>query len=682
MYHEFYGLKQAPFKITPDTRLFFSGGSRGEILEALVYAISSGEGIVKVVGEVGSGKTMLCRMLEVRLPDQVEIVYLPNPSLTPEDILHNIALEMGVKVDPAANRIHVMQDLHQCLLERHADNRRVVVFVEEAQAMPLETLEEIRLLSNLETQQDKLLQIVLFGQPELDRNLNERSIRQLRERITHSFSLPPLTADDIRHYVRFRLNAVGYRGPDMFEQSAYKAIAGASRGLTRRVNILADKSLLAAFAENTHKVSRRHALKAIGDSEMRSDRSGLARRALPLAAAVAGVAVLVGVALSGVLDPAIEGLSVALTETDKPAETHLDEPAPAPAAETDVATVEPQAPIEPVTMEPADVAPVASASTTEQTVASVTLESESQGSESTGSASPGLESETSDGSADVSWLVAETEVPTAAAAQAKAVGTASSVFTAEPEPAVAVSTSNVELQDAVERNNDLPAGQVAIAEVSEPDNITLPAALEAETPVVLEAELDTADADADQTLSSGTETAASTAEPVETSTPASTTAQVSATEPMSVGATPADPTPEAQTHVASVTESPASVSAGVVEVAPAALPAGANLLEQRLAAARSWLLSADQSHFTIQLLATDVDQGDSLEAFLRGWRTSGRLERIYIYRTRIRGNVWFGVLYDDYKTYSEARAALEDLPEEVKRYKPFIRNVRDIDNLG
>ena len=269
MYHDFYGLKQAPFKITPDTKLFFPGGSRGEILEVLVYAISSGEGITKVVGEVGSGKTMLCRMLDLRLPkESIEIVYLPNPSLTPEDILHAIALELGLRLDPSVNRIHAMQALHQFLLEKHADNKRVVVFVEEAQSMPLETLEEIRLLSNLETQQDKLLQIVLFGQPELDKNLNARNIRQLRERITHSFDLPPLTPNDIQQYVRFRLHAVGYRGPDVFDASAYKVIADASKGLTRRVNILADKCMLAAFAENTHNVSRKHAEKAISDSEL------------------------------------------------------------------------------------------------------------------------------------------------------------------------------------------------------------------------------------------------------------------------------------------------------------------------------------------------------------------------------------------------------------------------------
>ena len=296
MYHDYYGLKQAPFKITPDTRLSFPGGSRGEILEALVYAISSGEGITKVVGEVGSGKTMLCRMLDVRLAKAaIDIVYLPNPSLTPEDILHAIALELQLKLDPSVNRIHAMQALHQFLLEKHADNKRVVVFVEEAQSMPLETLEEIRLLSNLETQQDKLLQIVLFGQPELDRNLNARNIRQLRERITHSFDLPPLTPDDIQQYVRFRLHAVGYRGPDVFDAATYKVIADASQGLTRRVNILADKCMLAAFADNTHNVSRKHAEKAIANSTLRA-RKNYRKPTIAIAALL--ILALVGVGFS------------------------------------------------------------------------------------------------------------------------------------------------------------------------------------------------------------------------------------------------------------------------------------------------------------------------------------------------------------------------------------------------
>jgi type II secretory pathway predicted ATPase ExeA len=249
MYNEHFGLKRAPFRITPDTKLFYPGGNRGEILEALIYAVTSGEGIVKVVGEVGSGKTMLCRMLEERLADKVDIVYLANPSLSPEDTLHAIALEMKLDVGPEANRLQVMHVLQERLLNKHAENRQVVVFVEEAQSMPIATLEEIRLLSNLETNRDKLLQIVLFGQPELDENLEQSEIRQLKERITHSFYLDAFTPEQMREYVNFRMRAVGYRGPDIFRGGAYRRMARASEGLTRRINILADKALLAAFAE-------------------------------------------------------------------------------------------------------------------------------------------------------------------------------------------------------------------------------------------------------------------------------------------------------------------------------------------------------------------------------------------------------------------------------------------------
>ena len=187
MYYTFFGLQQPPFRITPDTEFFFEGGNRGAILEALIYAITQGEGIVKVTGEVGSGKTMLCRVLQPRLRHSVEIVYLANPSVSPEEILHAIAFELQLPVPREAARLEVMHALQQFLLQRHAENRQVVVFVEESQGMPIATLEEIRLLSNLETERHKLLQIVLFGQPELDENLRQNNIRQLRERITHSF---------------------------------------------------------------------------------------------------------------------------------------------------------------------------------------------------------------------------------------------------------------------------------------------------------------------------------------------------------------------------------------------------------------------------------------------------------------------------------------------------------------
>ncbi|MBI4206755.1 MAG: AAA family ATPase [Betaproteobacteria bacterium] len=272
MYYSHFGLNQAPFKITPNTDFFFSGGNRGPILEALIYTVTNGEGIVKVTGEVGSGKTMLCNMLQMRLPPHVETVYLAHPNVLPEEILHAIAFELQLGVDRGAPRIEVMHRLHDHLLARHADGRRVVMFVEESQSMPLATLEEIRLLSNLETRNDKLLQIVLFGQPELDENLRRPGIRQLRERVTHSFRLEPLNAAETREYLMFRLRAAGYRGPDLFSPAVIKYIARASRGLTRRINLIADKALLAAFSENTHTVRLSHVKAAVHDSEFSAQR--------------------------------------------------------------------------------------------------------------------------------------------------------------------------------------------------------------------------------------------------------------------------------------------------------------------------------------------------------------------------------------------------------------------------
>ena len=270
MYQEHFGLTRPPFKITPDTSLFFEGSQRGAALDALIYAIKSGEGIIKVVGEVGSGKTMLCRMLEVRLTDDIEVIYIANPSLSPDNILHVIAHELNLNVNEEMSKVSVMQQIQAHLLEKHAGNRQVVLFVEEAQSMPIETLEEIRLLSNLETDENKLLQMVLFGQPELDEKLSAPHIRQLRERITHSFNLSPFPPDDTLQYLNFRLRAVGYRGPDVFNKKTAGVVKKYSDGLTRRINILADKSLLAAYSEGSHTVTPLHIKSAAQDSEFKS----------------------------------------------------------------------------------------------------------------------------------------------------------------------------------------------------------------------------------------------------------------------------------------------------------------------------------------------------------------------------------------------------------------------------
>jgi type II secretory pathway predicted ATPase ExeA len=266
MYYEYFCLNYPPFKITPDTRLFYSGSDRGLVLEALIYAIKSGEGIIKVIGEVGSGKTMLCRKLEEMLPKRIEIVYIANPHLPPEMILYAIAIEMRLPITSSDNRLQVMHRLQSRLLEKHENNQQVVVFIEEAQGMPLETLEEIRLLSNLETTRNKLLQIVLFGQPELETHLSLPQMRQLKERITHSFYLKVLTRAHIRDYLHFRLHTVGYRGSPIFSPAAIRLLTKVSKGLMRRVNILADKALLAAFANEVHIIRPKHIRLAARDS--------------------------------------------------------------------------------------------------------------------------------------------------------------------------------------------------------------------------------------------------------------------------------------------------------------------------------------------------------------------------------------------------------------------------------
>jgi MSHA biogenesis protein MshM len=291
MYLEHFGLREAPFRITPHTEFFFSGANRGATLEALIYAITHDEGIVKVSGEVGSGKTMLCRMLLERLPDDIETVYLANPSLSRDEIFQAIAEELRAPL-PEGGTHQLLRTLQQRLIEIYAAGRQVVVMIDEAHAMPAETLEEIRLLSNLESNRHKLLHIVLFGQPELDAHLRQPAMRPLKERITHNFALEPLRSGDIANYLTFRLRAAGYRGPELFTAGAIQRISRASEGLTRRINIIADKALLSAFSDNRLQVDDRQAQTAIRDAEFNSiaDRPG--RPAIWLGAAA--LALLIG----------------------------------------------------------------------------------------------------------------------------------------------------------------------------------------------------------------------------------------------------------------------------------------------------------------------------------------------------------------------------------------------------
>mgnify|MGYP003384807030 CR=1 FL=1 len=271
MYFSHFGLSEAPFGITPNPSFFYSGCSRGDILQALLYAIEHGEGIIKVTGEVGSGKTMLCRMLENHLPPQVEVIYLVNPSLSREQVVFALASELHLPIE-GKRADEVIRILQQDLIGKHIEGKQVLLLVEEAQAMSLETLEEIRLFSNLETARHKLLQIILFGQPELDENLALPRMRQLKERITHSFKVPPLAPDQIGDFLLFRMRQAGYRGPNVFSASAIAQLARVSQGIVRRINILADKAMLAAFADNTHSVDSKQMQAAIRDSEFANKR--------------------------------------------------------------------------------------------------------------------------------------------------------------------------------------------------------------------------------------------------------------------------------------------------------------------------------------------------------------------------------------------------------------------------
>ncbi|CAG4884244.1 ATPase [Georgfuchsia toluolica] len=267
MYLDHFGLAEPPFRITPHTEFFFSGANRGSTLDALLYAATHDEGIIKISGEVGSGKTMLCRVLMERMPEQVAIVYLSNPSLSRDDIFYAIADELALTLPENARASAVLKLLQNHLISLHAEGRRVVVLIDEAHAMPAETLEQIRLLSNLETNHNKLLQLVLFGQPELNDILARADMRQLKERITHNFMLEPLVRDDVAEYMEFRMRAAGYKGPNVFSPAANRLIHDASRGLTRRINILADKSLLAAFASGTHQITIKEVRAAIRDCD-------------------------------------------------------------------------------------------------------------------------------------------------------------------------------------------------------------------------------------------------------------------------------------------------------------------------------------------------------------------------------------------------------------------------------
>ena len=267
MYEKHFGLKELPFNLTPDTDFYFSYADHQEALNVLLVALGMGEGFLKITGEVGTGKTLVCRKLLNALADQgVVTAYIPNPFLTPSALRHSLAEELGVSCPRNTGGDRVLQLIYHRLIELKSTGHRVVVLLDEAQALPRETLEAIRLLTNLETEKSKLLQVVLFGQPELDTLLAQQSVRQLRQRITFSHSLRPMSLEGCRGYVGHRLRVAG-GDTALFEQKAIQRLYRGSRGIPRLINILAHKALMAGYGEGRERVARLHVDRAIRDTE-------------------------------------------------------------------------------------------------------------------------------------------------------------------------------------------------------------------------------------------------------------------------------------------------------------------------------------------------------------------------------------------------------------------------------
>jgi len=277
MYEAHFGLQEAPFALTPNTRYFLRAPSHADALELLLVALQEREGFIKITGEVGTGKTLLCRLLLNKLDGKASTAYIPNPHLPPETLYEAVAEELGVDVTRCANTHQVLKALNQRLIELAMAGQPVVLVIDEAQAMPEATIEALRLLTNLETESTKLLQVVLFGQPELDVVLGKESLRQLRQRITFQYQLSALDRQSVSQYLRHRLAQAGYNGGELFAPGALKLITRSSGGIPRLVNVLAHKAMLAAWGQGARQVSRSHVLSAIRDTESARQPGLLAR---------------------------------------------------------------------------------------------------------------------------------------------------------------------------------------------------------------------------------------------------------------------------------------------------------------------------------------------------------------------------------------------------------------------
>jgi len=267
MYLQHFGLREMPFSLTPNTHFFLNIGSHHEAMNLLLVGLENAAGFIKVVGEVGTGKTILCRQLLNTLDKRYVTAYIPNPHLTPAGMRIALAEELGIKVQRNAGQHKILNILSERLIELAHEDKLVVVIIDEAQAMPEETVEALRLMTNLETETQKLLQVVLFGQPELDELLARPSLRQLKQRITFSYNLLPLDKGAMERYVYHRMTEAGYNGAQIISKGALKKLHRVSRGIPRLVNILCHKALMVAYGQGAHLIENDAIQRAARDTE-------------------------------------------------------------------------------------------------------------------------------------------------------------------------------------------------------------------------------------------------------------------------------------------------------------------------------------------------------------------------------------------------------------------------------
>lgn len=268
LYLKHFGVTEFPFSITPDTSFFFSSGGAQEALNTLLIAVRTGEGFIKITGEVGTGKTLLCRKLMMNLQRDFMVAYIPNPYLEPRALFMELASELGANVGSGPNleQHELLKSLTKRVMDIIREGRRVVICLDEAQAMPIETLEALRLLTNLETEKRKLLQVIIFGQPELEEKLDHPSIRQLKQRITFDYLLSPLSGEELEYYLHHRLGVAGYQGGRLFSRMAVWMLEQRTKRVPRLVNILAHKAMLSAFGKGKRIVGWTDVLAAADDT--------------------------------------------------------------------------------------------------------------------------------------------------------------------------------------------------------------------------------------------------------------------------------------------------------------------------------------------------------------------------------------------------------------------------------